>query len=201
MAQSLFESQLTNSTQVLLLSPISATTLPLPLLSLTTHVALLSTRLPRLKSEEEEDPLFDDDWDASQYLYPRSQKTTALEATIKPPVTLLTAQIGQNVVFDPSREELAVAESLTAVSVGPTSTKSGSASELSILAVRTIDSAARDTFAGVPRDTDGQTQGGKVEGVWTPPKGGIKRSAFKKLLVESLEVAAEVMSDLEGFAG
>ena len=138
-------------------------------MSLTTHVALLSTRLPRLKSEEEEDPLFDDDWEASQFLYPRSQKASAEVATVKPPITLLTAQVGKNVIFDPSREELAVAESVIAVSIGPTTAKTPSPSGLSILAVRMIDSAARDTFPGVPRDSDSQPQGTQVEGVWSPP--------------------------------
>ena len=183
-----------------MLSPLSATSLPLPLLSLTTHLALLSTRLPRLKSEEEEDPLFDDDWEASQYLYPSKGKATTGQPAIKPPITLLTAQVGQNVIFDPSKEELAVAEGVVAVSVGPTTT-STTDSTLSILAVRMLDPAARDTFPGVPRDGESENQGAKIEGVWSPPKGGIKRSFLKTIMTQAVEVAAEVMRDLEGFAG
>ena len=168
---------------------------------MTTHLALLSTRLPRLKSEDEEDPLFDDDWDAAQYLYPRAGNRSADQAASKPPITLLTAQIGQNVIFDPSREELAVADGVVAVSVGSTNSNAPRPANLNILAIRTIDPAARDTFPGVPRDGESQTQGAKIEGVWSPPRGGIKRSFLKGMMSQAVEVAGEVMRDLEGFAG
>lgn len=101
--------------QILLLStPLSY---PLPLLSLTTHLALLSTRLPRLKSEKDEDPLFDDDWDASVFLYPQHQDSKSTTAPSRPPITLLVIAVGQNILFDPSATELAVAEVVLAVSV------------------------------------------------------------------------------------
>ena len=117
----------------------------------------------------------------------------------------MTAQVGSNILFDPSREELAIAEGVVAVSIGP-SAKSTTA--LSILTVRTLDSAARDTFPGVPRDGtepqqvagQGTTEAG-AEGIWTPPRGGIKRSFLKRVMGEAVEVAREVMGDLEGFVG
>ncbi|KZF20031.1 hypothetical protein L228DRAFT_270789 [Xylona heveae TC161] len=133
---------------ILLLSPPQS--YPLPLLSLTTHLALLHARVPRLKSELDEDPLFDDDWAASVPLYspplsssssstsvnkpststssapaPASKSSLASPANTpipsRPPITLLVMAVGNNILFDPSREELVVAEVVLAVSVGETS--------------------------------------------------------------------------------
>ncbi|KAJ9648008.1 Exosome complex component rrp42 [Coniosporium tulheliwenetii] len=88
---------------ILLLS--STFSYPLPLLSLTTHLALLSSRLPRLKSELDEDPLFDDDWDASNFLYPLASNTPTKSTARadRPPITLLVIAVGQNIIFDPSK--------------------------------------------------------------------------------------------------
>jgi exosome complex component RRP42 len=72
--------------QILLLSaPLSY---PLPLLSLTTHLALQHTQLPALISEQDEDPLFNDDWEAAVPLYTSGQK---------PPITLLLASVGPGI--------------------------------------------------------------------------------------------------------
>ncbi|KAI1494465.1 ribosomal protein S5 domain 2-type protein [Biscogniauxia mediterranea] len=113
---------------IILISP--PLSYPLPLLSLTTHLALLSTRLPRLKSEADEDPMFDDDWAASVYIYPPAPTTTssslppslsAADPSLlfsRPPITLLVMAVGDSIIFDPSKEELAVADSVLAVSVG-----------------------------------------------------------------------------------
>ncbi|KAH0829496.1 hypothetical protein FOPE_10548 [Fonsecaea pedrosoi] len=176
---------------VLLISPNGLASYPLPLLSMATHLALRDTRIPKLKSEGEEDPIADDDWMASTYLYPR---TTAPGA--KPPVTLLVVVVGENIIFDPSREELAVADSVIAVSVGNTSTDG----ELQLLATRMIDTPARDTMKGVP--LSGETQEGvDVPGVWRPRIGGVKRTLLKKVVNTVLAggVAREVMSGLDGF--
>ncbi|KAH7040735.1 ribosomal protein S5 domain 2-type protein [Microdochium trichocladiopsis] len=104
---------------IILISP--PLSYPLPLLSLTTHLALLSTRLPRLKSEADEDPMFDDDWAASVYLYSSSTSSSTGSpppSTLqKPPITLLVMAVGDNIIFDPSKEELAVADAALAVSV------------------------------------------------------------------------------------
>ncbi|KAK7753852.1 Exosome complex component rrp42 [Diatrype stigma] len=183
---------------IILISP--PLSYPLPLLSLTTHLALLSTRLPRLKSEGDEDPMFDDDWAVSTFLYPQQQqrekqkkkekqkqkpsssskKPAATSSSpppqpvavlSRPPITLLVISVGDNIIFDPSKEELAVADSALAVSVGevgataPDEDGSGDAMDvdvdvkagaetggrnLRLLSVRTIDPPSRLTAPGVP---------------------------------------------------
>jgi len=196
---------------------------PLPLLSLTTHLALLSTRLPRLKSEKDEDPLFDDDWDASVYLYPRG-KANLLN---RPPVTLLVMAVNENIIFDPSKEELAVAEVVLAVSVGERSisqTEEGdmdvdsesTSRDLRLLAVRTIDPPSRLTHPGVPNTMNTATGGAAAttvekastqretmeeEGVWQPPRGGANRKLIAAMIRTVLErggVAEEVLDGLDG---
>ncbi|KAI1366113.1 hypothetical protein F5Y08DRAFT_155918 [Xylaria arbuscula] len=172
---------------IILISP--PLSYPLPLLSLTTHLALLATRLPRLKSEGDEDPMFDDDWAASQFIYPRSSSlslslspsppSTISSSSSRPPITLLVMAVGDNVIFDPSKEELAVADCALAVSVGEGTTTTiddndavkktamdmdvdvdvdadakagggGGARTLRLLSVRTIDPPSRLTGPGVP---------------------------------------------------
>ncbi|PMD23828.1 hypothetical protein NA56DRAFT_51023 [Hyaloscypha hepaticicola] len=192
---------------------------PLPLLSLTTHLALLSTRLPKLKSEQDEDPLFDDDWEASVFLYPRATDTTSA----RPPITLLVMAVKDNIIFDPSKEELAVAEVVLAVSVGEKShgvvgagmdIDSGRTRNLSLLAVRTIDPPSRLTPPGVPNALNTATGGTAAtteqtstqretldeEGVWQPPRGGAKRKLIAAMIQKVLEqggVAEEVLDGLE----
>jgi len=61
---------------------------------MTTHLALLTSRLPALKSEKDEDPLFDD-WDASTPLYPKgSAKSSTDSEAAKPPVIVLAMTVG-----------------------------------------------------------------------------------------------------------
>ncbi|KIW26034.1 uncharacterized protein PV07_09163 [Cladophialophora immunda] len=176
---------------VLLISPNGLASYPLPLLSMATHLALRDTRIPKLKSEGEEDPIADDDWMASTYLYPR---TTPLSA--RPPVTLLVVVIGDNIIFDPSREELAVADGIIAVSVGDTAKEA----EFQLLATRMIDTPARDTMKGVPLSGEAE-EGVDVPGVWRPRIGGVKRTLLKKVVNTVLTggVAQDVMSGLDGF--
>ncbi|KAK5019600.1 ribosomal protein S5 domain 2-type protein [Cryomyces antarcticus] len=187
---------------------------PLPLLSLTTHLALLSARLPKLKSELDEDPLFDDDWDASAYLYPRDSAGKRLD---RPPVTLLVMAVGDNIIFDPTTEELAVAEAVLAVSVGDStsSPKAPSApSNLRLLSIRTIDPPSRLTPPGVAnsmntatggnapassQDAVAQREGMEQQGVWNPPRGGMRRGLIGKMIktvVEKGGVAEEVLDGL-----
>lgn len=216
--------------QVLLLSqPLSY---PLPLLSLTTHLALLATKLPKLKSKGEEDPFFDDDWNAAEYLYPRASsfpKFGGGTATggvpppvqhVRPPVTLLVIAVGDNVIFDPNREEIAVADTVLAISV----TRDGGAEGgLKLLSIRTIDPPSRLTQPGVPNSenvaTLGATAGAagseeqqsaavlnpvtgeeEVPGVWRPRRGGVKRrtvAKMVKLVLEKGGVGEEVLEGLE----
>ncbi|KAG6121473.1 hypothetical protein E4U13_004659 [Claviceps humidiphila] len=187
---------------VLLISP--PLSYPLPLLSLTTHLALLATRLPRLKSEGDEDPMFDDDWESSEFLYPREGAATGS----RPPITLLVTTVAGNIIFDPSREELAVAESALAVSVSEirAQRESGemdvdsSSREIQLLSMRTIDPPSRLTPPGVPNSENVATNGGAlakqqgpdvhqghVEGVWKAPLGGTKYAVLESILDAVLE--------------
>ncbi|PGH08509.1 hypothetical protein AJ80_07829 [Polytolypa hystricis UAMH7299] len=169
---------------ILLLSP--PLTYPLPLLSLTTHLALLSTKLPRLISKDEEDPMFDDDWEAAEYLYPRPRKSSSSSSSapslkqqqqqqqpqlFRPPITLLVVTVGENIIFDPTQEEISVAEAVHAVSVARSGTTSSTLSlskpnqqhqpsNLKLLAIRTIDPPSRLTNPGVPNSENAATIGG-----------------------------------------
>ena len=174
---------------VLLISPHGLASYPLPLLSMSTHLALRDTRVPRLKSEGEEDPLADDDWMASTYLYPRSEN-------VKPPVTLLVVTIGENILFDPSHEELKVADSILAIGVGASEAEGA----FRMLALRMIDTPARDTMKGVPK-AGAAEEGVDVPGVWKPRVGGIKRAVLKNVVKAVLTggVAEDVMKGLDGF--
>jgi exosome complex component RRP42 len=178
---------------------------PLPLLSITTHLALLSARLPALISEGDEDPLFDDDWEASGYLYP---KTSSGDRTHRPTITLLVIVIGDNIIFDASREELAVADAVIAVSVGLP--KDGSTG-FQILAIRTIDPPSRLTTPGIPNSLNNATGTSRddilarevvsEEGVWNPPRGGLKRVIMGRIMAEMLKsngVVKEIMEGLDG---
>ena len=205
--------------QILLLSP--PLSYPLPLLSLTTHLGLLATRLPRLKSEGDEDPLFDDDWAAAPYLYPRKDG----RATSRPPITLLVMAVGDNIIFDPAKEELAVADAALAVSVGEAplaehhdgDDKDDAASKrkLRLLSIRTIDPPSRLTHPGVPNAANAaygaaatQTQPEArtaeteaVDGVWKPPRGGVSRGVLAALVQRALEkggVTDEILDGLDG---
>ncbi|MCJ1259417.1 hypothetical protein MMC24_007254 [Lignoscripta atroalba] len=221
--------------QILLLSP--PLSYPLPLLSLTTHLALLATRLPALKSELDEDPLFNDDWDASTPLYPRPSTSSSSTSTTppqhqthhptRPPITLLVMAVGPNILFDPSREELAVADAVLAVSFAGTAPSSSGTSSLStdadssssrdplrLLSIRTIDPPSRLTAPGVPDSMNTATGGsagvGQVgreegmdqqEGVWRPPRGGMKRGLVGmvvKMVLEKGGVGEEVLEGLRG---
>lgn len=201
---------------------------PLPLLSLATHLALLSTRLPKIKSEGEEDPLFDDDWDVTEYLYPRSHKEK--KQWFRPPITLLVISVRDNIIFDPSREEIAVAEAVLAVSVGRNERETDIVkgdSQLKLLSIRTVDPPSRMTHPGIPNSENAATtsivdsgagaagaaatgaedksaavgEEDEVLGVWRPRRGGVKRSVIARMVKMVLEqggVGEEVLEGLEG---
>lgn len=124
--------------------------------------------------------------------------------------------IGTNYIFDPSKEELAVAEAVIAISVGLVeegkSLRKGI--DLKLLALRTIDPPSRLTTPGIPNALNNAATGdrplppgeafaareGTVEsGVWNPPRGGMKRAvltAIIKAVVEKGGVGEEVMEGL-----
>lgn len=83
---------------------ISHASYPATLLSLTTYLALQTTRLPLLVSETndeeiEELPTFSDDWDDSKLL---SQMT---DKHFRPPILITIGVVGTNILLDPSTEE------------------------------------------------------------------------------------------------
>jgi exosome complex component RRP42 len=196
--------------KILLLSP--PANYPLPLLSLTTHLALYTTRLPALLSQGDEDPLFDDDWAAATPLY---------ASTSRPPVTLLVASVGGNAFFDPSGEELAVADSVVAVSVGGSREADSKDQPLQLLSLRTVDPPSRHTPAGVPNSLNTATGGAAPDtaalslavrevgaelepGVWRPPRGGMKRAVLTQITKAAVQkggVGEEVLEALAGFSG
>ena len=124
--------------------------------------------------------------------------------------------MGLNIFFDPTREELAVADAVLAVSLSVSSspqasdTTNNKRSKLQILSIRTIDPPARMTTPGVP-DTQNSATGGGVrdggmkgsgeEGVWRPPRGGMKRALVSMVVEMCLMrggVGEEVLAGLEG---
>lgn len=139
---------------------------------------------------------------------------------IRPPITLLVMAVKENIIFDPSKEELAVAEVVLAVSVGEklqskdAMETEASGRDLRLLAVRTIDPPSRLTPAGLPNTLNTATGGTAStteqaasqretmveEGVWQPPRGGAKRKLIASMIAKVLErggVAEEVLDGLE----
>ncbi|KAL8762438.1 MAG: hypothetical protein Q9184_001566 [Pyrenodesmia sp. 2 TL-2023] len=156
---------------------------PLPLLSLTMHLALLSTRLPAPVSRIDEDPLFNDDWDAARSLYETPNSTQGS----RPPFTLLVVSVGDNIFFDPSREELSVADAVCAITVGTLQEPQsrGESREgrpnLRLLSLRTIDPPAR--LAAAASAAEGEDD----HGLWKPARGGMKRAIVGKMVKMVLE--------------
>jgi exosome complex component RRP42 len=154
--------------------------------------------------------MFSDDWDAAPPLYPAS-------SSLRPPITLLVVAVKNSVIFDPSKEEIAVADTILAISLSAPAGRSD-AKGLQILGLRTIDPPSRLTTPGLadsdntatstvqegsqsaqtPKKSDGETQ----EGVWRAPRGGFKKGLVSKVLAMCLEsggVGEEVLAGLEGF--
>lgn len=107
--------------------------------------------------------------------------------------------VAANVIFDPSREELAVADAVLAVSI--TGAPGGGAR---VVGVRMVDPPSRGMAAGVPDGLDLATgeRAGEVErGVWRGPRGGVKRGLVGrvvKMVVERGGLGEEVLGGLEG---
>lgn len=170
--------------QVLLITP--PLSHPATLLSLSTNLALRSTRIPRLTSEPNEDPVFDDDWDASIPLYPASSQL--------PPITLLVMSVGENIFFDPTREELSVGDYVLAVSLASNSAKDTP----KVIGVRTLESGTGGIATGTKNVGGGGGGGMAVE---VTNMGGVKRGVVKRIIKKSLGVGREVFESLQGVVG
>ena len=146
--------------------------------------------------------MFNDDWDAALPLYPSANGKQSENTTIsKPPVTLLVISVGDNILFDPSREELSVADAVVAVTL-----TSSSQSGPKLLAIRTIDPPSRlssSSSAALGDELGFGEDDKEKEGTWKPRRGGMKRSVLKKMVgmcVKPGGVGEEVLSGLEGVA-
>lgn len=181
--------------------------------------------------------MFNDDWDAAIPLYPIVDAAAAATTTtpislkpqnqkqkrkFKPPITLLVISVGENIFFDPSSEELAVADAVVAISVGqvtdasPNNAKdvavdAGKGEGLRLLAIRTIDPPSRQ-FAAATAATAAAvgTEGGekgkgedgeREEGVWRKRTGGMKRGLIGRIMKMILEggVGADIFRGLENW--
>lgn len=124
-------------------------------------------------------------------------------------MTLLLASVGTNILFDPSGDELAVADAVVAISVAP----AAEANALAVQAVRMVDPPSRLTGAGTP-DVLNTATGGAVAkdkgealavremeaGVWRPPRGGVSRglvARMVKMVVERDGVGEEILEALD----
>lgn len=163
--------------------------------------------------------MFDDDWEASTHLYPRVRTPSCS----RPPITLLVVSIGGNIFFDPSGEELAVADVALAVSVAeaPRVEKDAKAGDMEVdeprglrlLAMRSIDPPSRLTAPGIPNADNpatgasgapakkGPAKGDAPKGVWRAPVGGAKFTTIQLMVQQVLEaggVADDVLKGIDG---
>jgi len=129
--------------------------------------------------------------------------------------------VGTNILFDPSKEELAVADVALAISVGERPRGKARAAvgaaprDLRLLAVRTIDPPSRLTPPGVPNSANAAndpsaayklpetraTETGPIPGVWKAPRGGAKvavLAAMTRKVMASGGIVDEVLDGLEG---
>lgn len=162
--------------------------------------------------------MFDDDWEASTYLYPRGRSAPGP----RPPITLLVVSVGGNILFDPAGEELAVADVALAVSVAESPSEEDKKKEggmevdsrrpLRLLAMRSIDPPSRLTPPGMPNSDNpatgtgapartGLLKGDAPKGVWRAPVGGAKFSTIQLMVQQVLEaggVADDVLNGIDG---
>lgn len=116
--------------------------------------------------------------------------------------------VASNILFDPSKEELAVADAVAAISAAQ-----DGEGKLRMIALRTVDPPSRLTAAGVPNVAN-TTAGAGVSAeemlklrerdagqtVWRPPRGGVSRTLLAgmiKAVVEEGGVGQEVMEGLD----
>lgn len=95
---------------------------------------------------------------------------------------MLVIAVGDNIFFDPSREELAVADAVVAVSF--VSGKDGKG--VRVLAVRSVEPPGRQAGA-----TD------EEEGVWQRKKGGVGRGVLGRMVGMVVGVGEEILAGLQ----
>ncbi|ODV78145.1 uncharacterized protein CANTADRAFT_54837 [Suhomyces tanzawaensis NRRL Y-17324] len=91
---------------------ISHSSYPLTLISLTSYLALKTTKLPLLVSETNDEeiaelPTFSDDWDNAK---PIADYFKGKGKEFQPPIFITLGYVGSNLIFDPSVEEEQVLE-------------------------------------------------------------------------------------------
>lgn len=121
---------------------------------------------------------------------------------------------GENIIFDPSREEIAIADAVLAISI----TRDTDGGGLKVLSIRTVDPPSRLTQPGVPNADNVATLGStsaaqeaeivnpstgeeNIPGVWRPRRGGVKRGTIARMVKMVLGkggVGEEVLEGLEG---
>lgn len=130
--------------------------------------------------------------------------------------------VGNNIIFDPAKEELAVADVALAISVAdaaPSSKndvpnlESSAKRNLRLLSIRTIDPPSRLTPPGVPRANDVANSEGNaqsnhpdartvetkpVDGVWKAPRGGAKVAIIGAIIQKALEIGGVADEVLDG---
>lgn len=129
-------------------------------------------------------------------------------------MTLLVISVAENIIFDPSREEIAVADAVLAISI----THDTDSGRLKLLSIRTIDPPSRLTQPGIANSENVATVSStaaaeesaivnpstgeeEVPGVWKPRRGGVKRATIARMVKMVLEqggVGEEVLEGLEG---
>ena len=92
---------------------------------------------------------------------------------------------------------MAVADGVLAISIAKQTSQD--TNEVRLVAVRMLQTSARNTFKGVPR-AEGGNEWDEVPGVWKSKIGGIKRSVLFKATKSVLaNVRKEVIGSLEAF--
>ena len=128
---------------------------------------------------EDDDPLFADDWGLAEPLFPLPSTSTRGAASSElrklppsPPVTLLVMAVDQSVIFDPSAQELAVADGVLAVTVGYKDVDEGDKSSSS--SSTSSDDSSNDTSS-----SSSNSSNSGENNVQTKPKTTSQRTASK----------------------
>jgi len=119
--------------------------------------------------------------------------------------------VADNIIFDPSADELAVADTLLALSVAAST--AGDGDQLRLMAVRSIDPLSRLTTPGVPNSMNSATggvapaskqealamrEGVDADKVWRPPRGGVKRGLVGRMIKAVVGVGGVGFEVLDG---